>query len=143
MPGLSELSVANWMTVTIDAVDCTDMVSLTGGATNANIIEVLQYNQEYAKKLVGSKSTDPFELVCSYVPSTASYKALDTLAKNNKAVEVKITLKSGAGTTGVTSQILTFTGIIASKTISSEFDTARTVTYSIAVSGGITEAAGA
>ncbi|MCR6739102.1 MULTISPECIES: hypothetical protein [Aeromonas] len=143
MPGLTDISVANWMTVTIDAVDCTDMVSLTGGATNANIIEVLQYNQDFAKKLVGSKSTDPFELVCSYVPSTASYKALDTLSKNNKAVEVKITLKSGAGTTGVTSQILTFTGIIASKTIGSEYDTARTVTYSIAVSGGITEAAGA
>lgn len=143
MPGLTEISVSTWMTVTIDAVDCTDMVSLTGGTTNANIIEVLHYNQEYAKKLVGSKSTDPFELVCSYVPSTASYKSLDTLSKNNKAVEVKITLKSGAGTTGVSSQILTFTGIIASKSISTENNVSRAVTYSIVVSGGITEAAGA
>ncbi|MCR3907554.1 hypothetical protein ACEUAG_11560 [Aeromonas hydrophila] len=143
MAGISDINISNYLSLLIDSVECTDIQSITGGASQANIIDVLQYNQEYAKKLVGSKSTDPFEITCSYVPSTASYKALDTLSKNNKAVEVKLTLKAGPGTTGVNSQVLTFTGIIASKSVTTEFDTARTVVYTLVVSGGITEAAGA
>lgn len=142
MPGITDINVANYLTLTIDSVDCTDIESISGGASQANIIDVLQYNQEYAKKLVGSKSTDPFQITCSYIPSTPSYKALDTLSKNSKEVVVKLTLKSGAGTTGVGTQVLTFNGIVASKSISTEFDTARTVVYSLVVSGGITEAAG-
>lgn len=141
MAGISDINVSNWLTLTVDGVEVTDVQTISGGGSNANIIEIRHYNEEFAKKLVGSKSVDPFEVTCSYVPSTASYKALALLAKSNEAVECKLTLKGGASA-AQGSQDLKFTGIISSKSISTEYDAGRTVTYSIAVSGGITETDG-
>ncbi|MGY6036645.1 hypothetical protein [Aeromonas sp. AE23HZ002T15] len=141
MAGISKINVGNYLTLMVDAVEVTSIISITGGGSTANIIDVLMYNEGYAKKLVGSKSVDAFEVTCSYVPSEASYKALAVLAESNETVEVKLTLKGGTAT-AEGSNVLTFSGIVASKSVTTEFDANRTAVWTIAVSGGISEADG-
>ncbi|HAT6345313.1 TPA: hypothetical protein JAJ28_003079 [Aeromonas hydrophila] len=138
---ISDICVSNYTELTVDGVQVTSVQNISGGASQANIIDVFNYGMEYARKLVGSKSTDPFEVTCSYNPSEASYKSLAILAKSNKPVEMTITINGGADASQG-SQELKFTGIVASKSVTMEFDTAVGVVYSIVVSGAITETAG-
>ncbi|HHW4399882.1 TPA: hypothetical protein ACUNCG_000422 [Aeromonas hydrophila] len=140
MAGITDICVSNYIELEVDGVKVTSVSNISGGASQANIIDVLNYGSEYARKLVGSKSTDPFEVTCSYNPSEASYKSLAILAKSNKPVEVSITINGGADA-AAGSQVLTFTGIVASKSVNMEFDTAVSIVYQIIVSGSITESA--
>lgn len=132
-----DANVSNYLQVKIGTVEITDIESLTGFAQNANIIEFFNYNNKYSRKLVGSASVDPMEMVCTYLPESAAYKAMEKARAEETRSAITITLFENA--TKKTGNTLTFTGIVGSKSISTEFDTQRTVTYSVAVDGGITE----
>ncbi|EQB2600688.1 hypothetical protein ACYHQE_004374 [Aeromonas salmonicida] len=137
MAGMVDANVSNYLQVKIGTVEITDIESLTGFAQNANIIEFFNYNNKYSRKLVGSASVDPMEMVCTYLPESAAYKAMEKARAEETRSAITITLFENA--TKKTGNTLTFTGIVGSKSISTEFDTQRTVTYSVAVDGGITE----
>lgn len=132
-----DANVSNYLQVKIGTVEITDIESLTGFAQNANIIEFFNYNNKYSRKLVGSASVDPMEMVCTYLPESAAYKAMEKARAEETRSAITITLFENA--TKKTGNTLTFTGIVGSKSILTEFDTQRTVTYSVAVDGGITE----
>lgn len=141
MSAIPDINIGLYLDLEIDGVVVTDIQAITGGTTTANIVEVKHYNEPEARKLVAGKSIDAYEIVCSYVPASASYKALALLAKSNKKVVCELTLKGGADTASG-SQVLTFNGIVSSKSISTEVEAVRTVTYTLAVDGGITETDG-
>lgn len=71
MAGISKITPANYLTLKVDDVVLNHVNSISGGAVNANLIEVIEYNTQYAQKLVGSRSVDAFEVVCGYVPESA------------------------------------------------------------------------
>lgn len=141
MAGISKITTANFLTLKVDDTVLNHTKSISGGAVNANIIDVLEYNNQYAQKLVGSRSVDAFEVVCGYVPESADYKAMQALISSGETVECVLTIKAGPAV-GAESNTITFQGIVASKSISTEFDAQSLVTYTIAVSGGLVEAAG-
>ncbi|MGU5689086.1 hypothetical protein [Aeromonas caviae] len=137
MAGMADANVSNYLEVKIGETVITDIESITGFGQNANIIEFFNYNNKYSRKLIGSASVDPMEMVCTYIPESASYKALESARANETKSEIVITLfDSPTKTNGNT---LTFNGYVASKSVSTEFDTQRTVSYTIAVDGGVTE----
>jgi len=141
MAGTPDINIGLYTELEIDGVAVTEIQSITGGTITANIVEYQHYNEPEKRKLVAGKTVDPYEIVCSYVPASASYKALALLAKSNKKVVCELTLKGGADTASG-SQVLTFNGIVSSKSISTEIEAVRTVTYTLVVDGGITETDG-
>lgn len=137
MAGMTDANVSNYLEVKIGETVITDIESITGFGQNANIIEFFNYNNKYSRKLIGSASVDPMEMVCTYVPESASFKALEKARADETKSEIVITLFDGP--TKTNGNTLTFNGYVASKSISTEFDTQRTVSYTIAVDGGVTE----
>ena len=135
MAGITNLSVANYMSLTIGDVEITDIESFGGLSEETSIVEVKQYNLKMARKLVGSGSVGAIELTCSFNPSTASYKAL-LAAKTSEALSAfTVTYYNNASKSE--SETRTFNGIVTSYSESGEYDSQRNVTYSIAVDGGV------
>lgn len=141
MSAIPDINIGLYIDLEIDGVVVTDIQGITGGTITANVVEIQHYNEPEKRKLVAGKNVDPYEIVCSYVPASASYKALALLAKNGKKVVCELTLKGGADTASG-SQVLTFNGFISTKSISTEIEAVRTVTYTLIVDGGITETDG-
>ncbi|MGF1787095.1 hypothetical protein L4D00_14970 [Photobacterium swingsii] len=135
MAGLSDLSASNFMKLTIDNVEITDIESWGGLNEETSIIEVKQYNSKSARKLVGSSTVGAVELTCSFNPSTESYKALAAARAAESVKPFKITYYGNASKTEASSR--TFNGIVTSYSESGEFDAQRTVSYTIAVDGAL------
>ena len=139
MPGLANATAGNYLTMKIGTTEITEIESLTGGTATSNIIEFFNYNSRYSRKVIGSASTDAFELTLTYNPSNTGYIALVKAFEDSKAVAFTILLKDGPTGTGGTQ--LAFSGYVGSKGVSTEFDTQRTCSFTITVDGGITETA--
>ncbi|NEX74798.1 hypothetical protein [Aeromonas rivipollensis] len=137
MAGMSDASVANYLEVKVNTTIIADIETVTGFAQNANIIEFFNYGNKFSRKLVGSSSVDPLELTCTYVPESASYKALEKLRADGVRAEVVITMFENP--TKLNGNTLTMTAVVGSKSISTEFDTQRTVAWTLAIDGGVTE----
>ncbi|MBL0525216.1 hypothetical protein JD490_09870 [Aeromonas dhakensis] len=139
MAGLSDASVSNYMTFKLDETVITDIESLTGGGINTNIIEFFNYNSEFSRKLVGSSSVDAYEMTCTYIPESASYKALEAARAGKKRHQFTVIYHDAPGETGGTQ--VKFTAFIGSKVLSTEFDTQKTVAWTLAVDGAPIESA--
>ncbi|WP_188013164.1 hypothetical protein [Photobacterium damselae] len=135
MAGLSGISVSNYMKLTIDGKEITDIESFGGLNEETSIVEVKQYNQKYARKLVGSATVSAVELTCSFNPASESYKAL-VAARTSEAVKpFVVTYYNNAAKTESSSR--TFNGIVTSYGESGEYDAQRTCTWTIAVDGAL------
>ncbi|QJT27570.1 hypothetical protein E4185_16860 [Aeromonas media] len=139
MAGLSEASSSNYMTFKMGEVVITDIESFTGGGITTNIIEFFNYNKEFSRKLVGSSSVDPYEMTCTYIPESASYKALEVARAGKQIQQFTVIYHDGPGETGGTQ--VKFSAYIGTKATSSEFDTQKTVSWSLAVSDAPVESA--
>lgn len=135
---LSEISVGNYVTMMIDSSDIGEIESIGGINQETTIVSFSQFNKKYNRALLGSATTAPIEVVCTYLPSDSGQAALEAARKSEARSEFVITYHQSAGSTAGKS--FTFFGYVASRNISSEFDAQRTVTYSIAIDGDITEA---
>lgn len=135
---LSEVSVGNYCTVMIGSTEVGEIESLGGISQDTTIVQFNQYNKKYSRALVGSSSTAPIEITCTYLPSDAGQTALEEARKSEAREEFSITYHTSAGATA--GKEFTFWGYVASRNISSEYDAQRTVTYSIAIDGDIAEA---
>ncbi|MGY3913617.1 hypothetical protein ACW5XW_24190 [Aeromonas piscicola] len=130
---LTDATVANYMTVKMDTVEITDIEQTSGGGINTNIIEFFNFNKRFSRKMTGSSSVDAYELVCTFIPGSPSYKALKAAADDQAKHEFTIIYHDGPKKTG--GYQVKFSAFIGSKSISSEFDTQRTVSYQITVDG--------
>ncbi|MGL4843817.1 MAG: hypothetical protein ACRC2Y_04255 [Aeromonas veronii] len=139
MAGLSDISISNFMKVEMKNgstfVEITDLESWSGFQEDTSIVEVKQFNSKFARKLAASGTVNAVELTCSFVPESASFKALaDARAKEDRR-EFRVTYFDGAGKAASNSR--EFTGIVASYSESTEFDAQRTCAYTIAIDGGL------
>ena len=138
MAGLTEASIANYLTFKMGTVDLTkELESISGGGMTSTIVEWHNFNKRYSNKAVGSASVEAYECTFTYNPADAGYIALSEALEDSIKSTFTITLHSGPGKTDGT--ILTFKGLVSSKSIATEYDTQRTVTFSIVVDGGVTE----
>lgn len=135
MAGLSDLSIANYMTFTVNNVEITDIEAFSGLGEETSIVEVKTYNTKMARKLVAGGTVAAAEMTCSFIPETPSFKAL-TVARIAETPQVcEITYWNNSSKT--TGSKRTFNGIVTSESITGEIDTQRQVTYSIAVDGAL------
>ncbi|QWL58221.1 hypothetical protein HQ400_07845 [Aeromonas jandaei] len=139
MAGLSDISTANYTKVEYKSgaafKQVLNLEGFSGLGGEVNIIDVMQFNQKYARRLVGSASASPIELVCTYNPADASFVDLLALQKNETKTEFKITQFANAEQKA--GHTITVNGFISSVAYGNEFDTQRTVTWTIAVDGAI------
>ncbi len=138
MAGLVDITLGNNTIVLItDAVDydtrVTNLQSIGEFGDEASIIEVSEYGSKYKRKLVGSASAGPLELTVNFNPFDASFILLESLYTSGKSTAVKLEMKNSDSSE--TSSIM-FTALVASKTISNEFDGVRTATFTLAIDGG-------
>ncbi|MGE6115167.1 hypothetical protein ACLHZU_03640 [Aeromonas salmonicida] len=137
MAGLSDATASNFMTVKLAETTITDIEQISGGAINANIIEFFNYNKEFSRKLVGSSSIDALELTCTYIPESPSYKALEAARAAKTRVEFTVIYHDGPSAAGGTQ--VKYNVLIGNKAVSTEFDTQRTVAWTLAVDGAAVE----
>ncbi|WP_429142515.1 hypothetical protein [Aeromonas veronii] len=141
MAGLSDITVSNFMKVEMKNdstfVEITDIESWSGFQEDTSIIEVKQFNAKYARKLAASGTVNAVELTCSFIPASASYKALADARTKEDAREFRVTYFNGADKAESSSR--TFKGIVASYSEATEFDAQRTCSYTIAVDGELGE----
>lgn len=135
MSGLSDLSIANYMTFKVNNVEITDIEAFSGLGEETSIVEVKTFNTKMARKLVAGGTVAAAEMTCSFIPESPSFKALTAARVSETPQTCELTYWSNAAKTEGTKR--TFQGIVTSESIAGELDTQRTVTYSIAVDGAL------
>jgi hypothetical protein len=139
MAGLSDISISNFMKVEMKTgatfAEITDIESWSGFQEDTSIVEVKQFNTKFALKLAASGTVNAVEMTCSFIPSSASFKALAEARAKEDAREFRVTYYNGADKAQSSSR--TFKGIVASYSESTEYDAQRTCAYTIAVSGAL------
>ena len=144
MAGLLDISLGNYTKV--GYFDTTEMEldniqSIGSLSDEATVVDVQEFNTQYLRKLVGSKNAGPIEIVCNYDDADVGQLFLNSLYTSNEtnAMSLYFTDQSMETTFPPTAGTkLTFNGIVASRSFSSEFDSVRTVTYSIVIADGVT-----
>ena len=141
MAGLTDLTLGNFTKVFItDAVDYdTEITNLqnVGELTDeSTIVDIAEYGVKYMRKLVGSATAGPIELVVNLNPDDASYQLLEQLYTDSARTKVKLEMLDGKGLNG---HHVTFSGLIASKSFSNGFDEVRTVTFSLVIDGAVSD----
>lgn len=143
MAGLDDISVGNFTELhysldngtTYNPVE--NVQSLGAIPDEKNIIDVPEYNVNYMRKLTGSANAGPVEVTTNLHVGDASFNVLQAAYKDNTRIDWKIIYKDQEG--GTKSEEITFKGQVASKSIGSEFDSVRTVTWSITIDGGVSD----
>ncbi|WP_028022236.1 hypothetical protein [Enterovibrio calviensis] len=137
MAGIEDISISNYMSIKIDAVEITDIESFSGLSEETNFIEVKQYNRSAPRKLVGSKASSTVEVTCSLNPASASYTALMAAKQGAGSKPFEVTYFQDANKTAGNSVTRTFTGLVGSYSESAEYDAQRTCTWVISIDSDI------
>ena len=141
MAGLQDISLGN--NTFVYATDVIDYDTLIGSLQSvgditreSNIVDVPVYGEEFQRKLVGSSTVGSIDVVTNTDPSDEGYVLLSAKAKTKERVNFKVEFQNASKTAG---HFITFTGIVASNSMSSSFDETRSTTFSIAVDGATSE----
>lgn len=142
MAGLTDISLGNFTKVyyqdlddTNSEVEIANVQSFSHPSDEKNIVDVPQYGNTYTRKLAGSASTGAAELVVNFDPSEPSHQYLLAEYKAGRMQTFKVeVLADEAGSAG---SFYTFTGQVASKSASGDFDAVTTVTFSLSVDGAL------
>lgn len=141
MAGLADISLANFTKMTISgsedmgrATNIENIQSIGELTDESNIIDVPEYNVKYMRKLVGSASAGPIDVTCNLHAGDGSYKKMEAAYTTGAPLKVELIMTDLSGENGVK---VSFNAFIASKSFGNEFDNTRTVTWSFAVDGEV------
>lgn len=142
MAGLDDVVVANYTKAYYEDLDTpgtwievVGVQSLTHPTDEANIVEVPEYGQNYARKLTGSHTTGNLELTVNFNPSEASHTYLLGEYKSGRSNNWKVEVNSDIN--GTKGSYYEFSGQVASKSTGGEFDGIATVAFSVSVDGAL------
>lgn len=109
----------------------------TIGAENV-VIDVVEYNNKYNRKLIGSKSVPDITLTLHYLPDNAVHQDLLVAEENQLRKQFRITYyEDGTHTTGYQVVVV---GFVSSSVTSGDKDDVVNRDFVIAVDGGPLEA---
>lgn len=140
MAGLSDISVANFtlLQYTTDSgttwVPVTNMQSIGEISDEKTVIDVQEYGVNYLRKMVGTSNAGAVECVVNFDPTDATHIYLLASYAAGTAEEFRIVMNNADASAG---NYIQFNGFVASKSVGNEFDSARTVTFSIAIDGAL------
>lgn len=143
MAGLTDISLGNFTKFHITTEGGTDydlpvanLQAVGDLGDEATIVDVSEYGVKYLRKLVGSASAGPVDLTVNFDPSDTSFTRLEALYKSGLPVACKLEMLDSSETNG---SFVTFTGLVASKSFGNEFDGVRSVVFSIAIDGAVSD----
>lgn len=140
MAGLDDISVANYTKLYYglsgSEVEITHVQSVGELTDEKTIIDVQEYGVQYLRKLVGTASAGPLEVIVNLDPSDATHQYMLNSYKLGTQESFTLELTNAAGDKG---DRVTFKGFVGSKSIGNDFDSARTVSFSIAVDGALSD----
>lgn len=147
MAGLSDISVSNytqlqWLTstgtqdwaVASDISTLAEVTSIGELGDEKTIIDVQSYGVDYLRKLTGTANAGPIDFVVNINPDDATHQWMFNLYETGARETFRLTMFDPSLTDG---NYVEFTGFVASKSQGNEFDSARTVTFSVAIDGAI------
>lgn len=141
MAGLDDISVSNYTVLQYSTDDfatagttVTNVQSIGELTDEKTIIDVQQYGVAYLRKLVGTANAGPMDVVVNFDPSDVTHQYLLTSYTNGTQEKFRLVMNNAAGDKG---NYVEFDGLVASKTQGNEFDSARTLTFSIAIDGAL------
>lgn len=140
MAGLDDISVSNFTVVqyTTDSgttwVPVTNVQSVGELGDEKNIIDVQEYGATYLRKLVGTANAGPVDVVVNFDPSDTTHQYLLTSYKTGAKETFRLVMNNADASKG---NYVEFDGFVASKSQSNEFDSARTLTFSLAIDGAL------
>jgi len=138
MAGLDDISVANYTKLKYgevgSEVTITNIQSIGELTDEKTIIDVQEYGVAYLRKLVGTANAGPIEILLNLDPSDTSHQYLIASYKSGARERFTLELTNAAGDKG---DSVVFNGFIGSKSLGNDFDSARTVSLSIAIDGAV------
>lgn len=146
MTTLTDISVSNFTTLLYSTADdvtpasdaLTEVQSIGELTDEKTIIDVQQYGKKYLRKLSGTANAGPIEVIVNLNPSDSTHAALISAYDNDTPLYFWLVMHTPAGYgVGSVGDYVSFKGFVASKSISNEFDSARTMTFSIAIDGAV------
>lgn len=105
----------------------------TSGATSV-VIDVVQFNSIYNRKLVGSKSIGDININVAYIPDNAVHAQLVSASENQKRIQLKLSyFQDPTLTTGF---YVVYNGFVSSDTLSGDRNEAVIREFVFSVDGG-------
>lgn len=138
MAGLDDISVANYTKLKYG--DAGSEVTIVGVQSvgeltdEKTIIDVQEYGSVYLRKLVGTANAGPLEVVINLNPNEVTHKYLLNSYKTGARERFTLELTNAAGDKG---DSVVFNGFLGSKSLGNDFDSARTISMSIAIDGAL------
>jgi hypothetical protein len=144
--GIDTISIASYVEVLVDVastptIPVEDVQSIGEISDEATIVDVSAYGQQYLRKLVGSKSAGPMEIVVNAIFDVVvapQQQMLRDAYRDGTSLFFTVEMKNAAGDAG---DFVSFQGLVASASISNEFDGIRSQTFSIVISGAVSDVA--
>lgn len=146
MSTLTDITVSNFTTLLYSTSDdvsqtsdaLTEVQSIGELTDEKTIIDVQQYGQKYLRKLTGTSNAGPIEFVVNLKPTDSSHQAFISAYDSGTTLYFWLIMHTPLGYgTGAVGDYVAFKGFVGSKTVSNEFDAARTMTFSIAIDGAV------
>ena len=138
MAGLDDISVANYTKLKYgeagSEVTITKVQSIGELTDEKSIIDVQEYGVAYLRKLVGTANAGPMEVLINLDPSDATHQYMINSYKLGTRERFTLELTNAAGDKG---DSVVFNGFVGSKSLGNDFDSARTVSLSIAIDGAV------
>jgi len=141
MAGLSDISVANFTQLQYEtsanfatSETLAEVTSIGELGDEKTIIDVQTYGVEYLRKLTGTANAGPLDITVNINPSDTTHQYMLNLYSTGARQVFRLYMYDPSLTDG---NYVEFTGFVASKSQSNEFDAARTVSFSIAIDGAV------
>ncbi|ELN4240727.1 hypothetical protein R2W49_004190 [Klebsiella variicola] len=102
----------------------------------SNVVSVNTFGQQYAKKLLGSRSVPDLTLTVNWKPGATGQEMLAAAAASNKLMQVKVTYFQNIADEDSPAYYSVVNGYISSDVVNGDFDVVVTRDFVVSVAGG-------
>lgn len=101
----------------------------------SNVVSVNTFGQQYAKKLLGSRSVPDLTLTVNWKPGSAGQEMLATAAASQKLMQVKVTYFQNIADQDGPAYYSIVNGLVNSDVVNGDFDSVVTRDFVVSVTG--------
>lgn len=123
----------NTAAVATTFAEISEIGAFVAGSVTSNVIDVVEYNQLYNRKLLGSQSIENIDLKVYYKADDVQHKKLVDLVKSQTRCQIKIEIyENGTFTTGFYDIYRCF---VSTFTVEGDKESVISATFTLAVDG--------
>ncbi|ECD3897889.1 hypothetical protein E0U70_20135 [Salmonella enterica subsp. enterica serovar Gloucester] len=129
----AEYSLSAGSTVATDLTEIPELNTFTNISMSNAVVDVVEFNSLYNRKLSGSKTVDTISIGVNWVPDCEAHMALEQACNDQARIQIKFSYFENA--TQDTGYYIVFNGFITNNSISSDKDTVVSKTFSFDTDG--------